>query len=50
MPSGENNDGGFQAHGSREGRPECLAITSKTLTPLDAREREMLMVRLNKLR
>jgi hypothetical protein len=50
MPSGERNDAGSSPAEAEKAAPNALAITRETLAPLDAKEREMLMVLLNKLR
>jgi MarR family transcriptional regulator, lower aerobic nicotinate degradation pathway regulator len=50
MPSDERNDAGCNPAESDKAAPNALAITRETLAPLDAKEREMLMVLLNKLR
>jgi hypothetical protein len=50
MPSGERNDAGSNPAEAEKAAPNALAITKETLAPLDAKERETLMVLLNKLR
>ena len=50
MLSDERNDAGSNPAEADRAAPNALAITKETLAPLDAKEREMLMVLLNKLR
>jgi hypothetical protein len=50
MVSGESNDAGCNPAEAERAAPNALAITRETLALLDARERETLMLLLNKLR
>jgi hypothetical protein len=50
MPSGERNDAGSNPAEAGKAAPNALAITKETPAPPDAKERETLMLLLNKLR
>ena len=50
MPSGERNDAGCNPMKAEKAAPHALAISREMLASLNARERETLMVLLNKLR